>query len=90
MKKLTKRQKEIETSRQVKNFIKEKLTPKLIGDIKNALDSENLPEDWLYKDNFLLSKFVLDNFCLDRPFKPMSENEKNEFENLKNSIKNDN
>lgn len=86
MKKLTKRQKEIETVRQLKKFIKEQLTTKLINDVKNALNCEKLPDDWLYKDNFLLSKFILDKFCLDRPFKPMSENEKNEFKNLKIKI----
>lgn len=81
-KKLTKRQKTIEATRQIKNFVNEQLVPKLIKDVKTTLKNENLPDEWMFNDDYLLCKYVIDRFCLERPFAPMSEETKNEFKKL--------
>lgn len=86
LKKQTKRQKEIEASRQIKNFIKEQLTPKLLNDVKNAVSSQKIPDEWFYKDNFLLSKFIIDKFCVERPFKPQAEKTQKEFNEFKKHL----
>lgn len=88
MKLLTKRQKQIESIRQLKKFVNDKMLPKLINDVKTTVKKAELPQDWYKKDDHLLSNFVFHNFCDEHIKKSdYSELTKKEFEQVKNNLK---
>lgn len=88
MKILTKRQKGIEAQRQLKNFIKNSLEPKLMEGIKNVLNDADLPREWYLKDDFLLSNFIFTNFCEEHIKKSdFSELTLKEFSEVKKQLK---
>lgn len=86
MKKLTKRQKAIETQRQLRKFLDDEFRPELLEDIKNILKNVDLPDDWLKKDNEKLCNFIIDKYCVGRPLETLSEMTKQEFDEIVKKI----
>ena len=81
MKKLSKKQKTVEAQRQIKKMLREQITPKLLKDVEAAIN--NADDELMVTGCHVLSKFVLDEFCIERPFKPMSDFQKVNFKKLK-------
>lgn len=79
-KKLTKRQKEIEALRQIKNYVNNTLLPEILKQAQNTIKNPNIPEEWMMNDNFLVTKYVIDKFCEERPFQPTNKKEILQFE----------
>lgn len=55
----------------------------LMRNLERAFKSGALPEHWIKKDNHLLVKSVIDNYCLSRPFRLMDESFQKESDNLR-------
>ena len=70
MKQLTKKQKEIELIRALKNFLSNDLQDRLINALKEALNTENLPPEVFQQGNKLLLRIVIEDYL------------KNEFKNF--------
>lgn len=86
---LTKKQKETECIRQIKNFVNTAMIPELLNELKTVLKSKKLPQNWYNQKDHLLARFIIDNFCekivvLKNDY---SEETKKEFETVKNNLK---
>lgn len=81
-KKLTKNQKEIEVTRQLKNYINKKLIPYLNEKAKKIINDKKIPDEWMMNDNYMITKYVIDDFCLSRPFEPYDEKTADEFSQI--------
>lgn len=77
-------QQKIYATRQINELmaeIQELATKKL----DNALDSGKIPEYWLEDEQqYELAKAILDSICRDRPFAPLSEENKEYFNRIHN------
>lgn len=86
---LTKKQKETESIRALKSFLKNNVEANILSDLKNILKTANLPQNWYKKDNPLLPLFVFSEFCKKYIEQNcvFSEKTSEEFETLKNQLK---
>lgn len=64
MKQLTKRQKTIEASRFLKNYIKNELEPNLLKDLERMINNSNNEKELSYGDLTIVEKLIRDNLLL--------------------------
>ena len=83
-KQLTKKQKQAETTRQLKAEVKN-IQAALLKKLASALVSGAVPDYFYEEGNHLLSKSIIDSFCRDRPYSPVSYYKK-DMENIHNFI----
>lgn len=81
MKKLSKKQLEKQAKRQLKELLKE-TEKKLFKNVESSLMCGAIPEHWSEKDSYYLSRAIMDSFCIDRPYKFLSKDERKNTENL--------
>lgn len=63
--------------RLMKKLISEHIEKELFYKLEKAFAAGVIPIEWKTEDNYLLTKAVVDSFCLDRPFKMLTkENQK--------------
>ena len=60
-KKLSKRQKTIESQRQLKQFIKNDLAPNMLKSVENLINDDELPEHFLEKGSYELTNYIINN-----------------------------
>lgn len=65
MKILTKKQKQAEVKRQIKQELQIVIKNKLLEKVDKALNSGAIPDHWLEENNRLLLKSIIDSFCKD-------------------------
>lgn len=84
MKTLNKKQKEAECKRQINEQIKAIKTD-MQKKLSKALVSGSVPDYFYEQGNYLLTKAIIDSFCRERPYSPVSTYKK-DVENIHNFI----
>lgn len=78
---LTKAQKKAEVKKQITQMLKD-VKSDLFKDIDKAMNSGAVPEEFYQEGTFYLSKCLIDNFCTDRPYKPLNPATVKEYYNI--------
>jgi len=81
---LTKKQKQAEAKRQLKSEVKY-IQEQLLKKLEKSFHSGAIPEYFYEEGNHLLTKAIIDSFCRDRPYSPISSFKK-DIENIHNFI----
>ena len=76
---LTKKQKEKEAILSLKKIVRDKILTELLKRLKTTLKNDNLPKNWLELDSKKIEDFILYDFFDKKPFEPVNEIKKNEF-----------
>ena len=79
---MTEKQFKAEQRRLMKKLISEHIEKELLDKLEKAFAAGVVPVEWKTEDNYLLTKAVVDSFCLDRPFKMLSKENQSAAANL--------
>jgi hypothetical protein len=79
---MTEKQFRAKQRRLMKKLISEQIETELFAKLEKAFAAGVIPAEWRTEDNYLLTKAVVDSFCLDRPFKMKSKDNQTAAANL--------
>lgn len=75
------RKKKQEVQQQLKD-LRNDIYIKWLSSLEDAANSGAISDDMKQADNWLLAKAIVDSFCRNRPYSPLSDSTTEEFDNL--------
>lgn len=75
--------KETELRQAIEQMI-ETLKDQSLTKLSKAMQSGEIPEEWLEAEDLTLARVVIDSVCQDRPYRPLSNQAKSVAKNLRN------